>query len=344
MIPWRQKHVLQLLAGVAICALVLGIFFYLTSSNEPSYQGKLLSAWIAPFCQPTPKGIDAPGGPEHFEELQPVRHAVVAIGTSALPFLTARLKHPEPSLHIVLRELSEKQPVFAFRLTDPRVGRIQAVRALAILGPGARASIPDITPQLADPMVSTHAAYALAAMGLDGARVLVDELTNKSAVVRTECAGAFIFYSQQITATIGIESAYPKLADVPSTLLITGLTRIAQDPSTPFRMSAVQRLASLGAAASNAVPALLAFINDSSPVVRRVTIRALGQIKAQPDIVIPALTNALNTADSGTRMAAIAALFEFGYNVPGESLLPTHPGSNDFIPNERLFRPSVRIK
>src|SRR5438105_4144137 len=97
------------------------LLLLLRSGREPSYQGKSLSAWIVPFCRQTKTGWDAPGGPAHFEELQPVRKAVSAIGTNALPFLVASLNHRESGIHRTARQLLDKQPVAAFRLADPHV-------------------------------------------------------------------------------------------------------------------------------------------------------------------------------------------------------------------------------
>src|SRR5690349_8660821 len=79
---------------VGIAALIVGVVYF-GSPHEPSYEGKTLSEWIVPFCRQTTNGLDAPGGPQHFEELQPVRRAVSQMGTNAVPFLIAKLDHRE---------------------------------------------------------------------------------------------------------------------------------------------------------------------------------------------------------------------------------------------------------
>jgi len=45
----------------------LGSILYFSSPSEPSYQGKSLGAWIAPFCRQTTNGLDAPQGPAHYD-------------------------------------------------------------------------------------------------------------------------------------------------------------------------------------------------------------------------------------------------------------------------------------
>ena len=165
------------LVVVGMACLILGVI-YLASPREPAYQGKTLSEWIVPFCRQTAKGLDAPGGPQHFEELQPSRRAVKEIGTNAIPFLNARLNHRESGFHREVRKLLEQQPYAAFRLTDPYVSKIRAIRALAILGPDAQPAIPILTAQLADAALSEHAVYALSGMGTEGMRALVEQYTN----------------------------------------------------------------------------------------------------------------------------------------------------------------------
>src|SRR5690349_9166401 len=103
----RRRVIVAGLLVLAIVALVCTVA-YLTSPREPTYEGKTLSEWIAPFCMQTAKGLDAPGGPQHFEELQPVRRAVKEMGTNAVPFLIARLNHRESALYREVRQFLEK--------------------------------------------------------------------------------------------------------------------------------------------------------------------------------------------------------------------------------------------
>ena len=131
--------------------------------------------------------IGCAGGPQHFEELQPSRRAVKEIGTNAIRFLNARLNHRESGFHREVRKLLEQQPYAAFRLTDPYVSKIRAIRALAILGPD-RPAIPILTAQLADAALSEHAVYALSGMGTEGMRALVEQYTNVPAPQRIRIA------------------------------------------------------------------------------------------------------------------------------------------------------------
>jgi HEAT repeats len=312
---------------VVAAVLVLGIagvifgVVHLASPREPAYQGKTLSEWIAPFCRQTAKGLDAPGGPQHFEELEPVRHAVRQIGTNAIPFLIARLNHRESALHRVTRQLSEKQPYVALRLADPNVPKIRAIRALANLGRDGRSAIPSLKGQLSDITLSEHAVYALSGMGAEGMRAMMEQYTNIPALCRHQVMLTIVsptsIYRGEPMASSGIDENIERLVE--------GLSWVVQQSTSPFRLPAINRLRELRSRASSAVPTLLTVLSDPNPVARQTAIRALGEIQAQPEVVVPALTNLLNDPDLGTRMAAGFALRAFGYDVWPQAPRMIHP-------------------
>jgi hypothetical protein len=318
-----------LLIAVGLTVIVAGPILYEVSPREPSYQGKSLSVWIAPFCVKTRAGFDAPAGPAHFEELQPVRHAVSAMGTNARPFLSARLKARETSLHRMLRKLTDKQPFAALRMADPAIERVRAIRGLAVLGPRAKSSIPDLVPYVGDPALAPHAVYALAEMPPEGLRALADQLTNRNMVVRMQVAGAFL--SAPFSA---LQGSAPGRADVtlntnelPEAVMVAALARIVQDTTSPFRAPAVQRLGMLGPAASEAVPGLVPILEEPNFFVREIAIHALGSIRARPELVVPALSNHLSDPNPGTRMAVVSALRVFGCEARFEPFVPGQPGT-----------------
>lgn len=333
-----------LLAGLA--TLIVG-FVYFGSPREPSYQGKSLSDWIVPFCRQTTNGVIAPGGPQVFQELQPVRNAVSQMGTKAVPLLIAKLNYRESALHQKIRDLADKQPIAGLRLDNPQVRQIRAIRALAVLGPQGRAAIPALSAQINDPVLSQHAIYALAGMGSEGIRVLVDRYTNASAPARIEIALSLTdsIYRGENATPIGNRTSVGMVVD--------GLGRIAGDTTAPYRIPAIMRLGAFGAAASNAVPALVKNLDERSPMIRQMSIRTIGQIKARPDLAIPALTNLLSDPDPGTRMAAAFTLQGYGYNtqfqppMPHQFRMPEQlqlPGQTNFVrPSQRVSPPPVPI-
>lgn len=288
----------------AVLALgIVGLIFTLvrlTRPHEPTYEGKTLSEWITPFGRQTAKALDAPGGPEHFEELEPVRKAVRQIGTNAIPFLIARLNHRESGLHRTARELSDKQPYVSLRLANPYVSKIRAIRALANLGPAAEPAIPSLKAQLGDAALSQHAVYALSGMGTEGLRAIVEQYTNVPASQRIFMAWMIV----SPTSTYrGENASYPDYETNQATVavMIEGLSRVAQDRAFGFRIAAIQRLGKCGPLASNAVPMLVQILDEHNSMTRSSTVRALGEIRSRPEIVIPTLTNLLSDPDPGIR-------------------------------------------
>ncbi len=302
--PARKKIILfGSLFAVFLGILVIGSINYFLSLREPTYENKPVSTWIAPFCKQTKTGLDAPGGPVHFEELQPVRRAVTAMGTNALPFLVARLDYRESKIHKKFRQLMDKQPIIELRLDDPRVEYIQAIRALAILGPKANPAVSNLVSLLADPVLAPHAIYALQAIGENGMQALISETTNQSSVVRIQIENVFLSY---------VTDASLKTNPSAANIVAAGLTHIAQDSSSFFRVPAIHRLRMFRAAAST---------------------------------TIPVLTNCLSDPDFSVRMAAASALRGFGYAVDVPSLLPRGPQVPKTMfapPVTNYFRPGGR--
>jgi len=146
-------------------------------------------------------------------------------------------------------------------------------------------------------------------MGPEGMGALVDQFTNVAPVVRMQIATTLVSPAQ-----IYRGDNHTDTNQIPADIMVDGLSRIAQDSMSMFRIPAIQRLGMFGTAASNAVPALLQIAGRKDPLVRHMAIRALVEIKAQPDLVVAALTNLLTDSDPGTQMAAVSALCAFGYN------------------------------
>jgi hypothetical protein len=319
----------MVLAAVLVLGFVglIWAVVWLAKPREPTYQGKTLSEWILPFCRQTAKGLDAPRGPQHFEELEPAQRAVSEIGSNAVPFLIAKLEHRESRLHQRARQLLQKQPIAGLRLTDPNVSKIRAIRALANLGPSAEPAIPSLTVQLTDAILFEHVVYALSRMGAGGLRALVAQYTNVPVGMRLQIAVRIIdpgYRWEEPVTFMSIagnfvssrkEANKIQTNEIPAEILIEGFLIIAKDRRSPFEIPAIERLGLYGPLASKAVPDLLQMVYQSYPTMRQAAIRALGQISSKPDLVVPALTNLLSDSDLGTQVAAAEALRAFGYDV-----------------------------
>jgi len=274
-----RKRVLVSTSLFAFAVVTVAVIYFLIP-REPSYQGKTLSTWIEPFCQKTATGLNAPAGPQHFEELQPVRRAVVAMGTNAVPFLIAKLNLHDSFLQRMITRVRAKQPIAALKPTDPNINRIRAVRALAVLGPVATPAITNLAEQLGDVLVAENAVYALSGMGPEGMRALVAEYPNVNPLVRMQIAMTLLHPSMTYR---GEDKKPLQASQIPTDIRVDGLCCLMKDPSAAYRMEAIMQLETLGPAASNAVPDLLSLTNDWNLSTRMMAVRALDKIKAPAD-------------------------------------------------------------
>jgi hypothetical protein len=76
--------------------------------------------------------------------------------------------------------------------------------------------------------------------------------------------------------------------------------------------AAASSLGSIGPPARQAAPALALNLADTNSYARLECVRALGRIQAEPQVVVPALVNCLNDSHPGVRQLAIEALGQFG--------------------------------
>jgi HEAT repeat protein len=117
----------SLLAGAALLAMAA------TRLREPRYEGKRLSAWLAE--------LDF-NGPADRAAHERAAQAVHAMGTNALPRLTAMLRAQDSALRRNLARLLAKQTVIRVQVTSSR--RIQAigVQGYQALGEAAKVNLP----------------------------------------------------------------------------------------------------------------------------------------------------------------------------------------------------------
>lgn len=87
---------------------------------------------------------------------------------------------------------------------------------------------------------------------------------------------------------------------------------LATNTNPAIRMQTVQTLGRIGPKAREAVPALIAGLNDSDEVVRMVSAQSLGMVGQHSEQAVPALTRALQDLSQAVRIESINALGKFG--------------------------------
>jgi HEAT repeat protein len=184
--------------------------------------------------------------------------------------------------------------------SDDTAMQLQAADTLGSLGEAAQEAVPALKAALTgdyEPLAVT-AAYTLAYMGDAGRAALLDVLTSASDIRTTE------------NAAYGLSAVGAPALDG----LIEALTHPAENTraGAAFAFGETFALGELPQAAQDAVPALIALLQDESDYVRRNVVEALGTIGGPLSQVVPALMQALDDADGQVRFTAILSLSRIG--------------------------------
>ena len=269
-----------LLAAVALVALLL-------RETEPQYQGRSLSQWLE---SSTPR---RPGDPTVAEAREALHH----LGTNAFPTLLQWISHDPSTFRKTTLALSRKLPgPVQFRFLHAAADRAnKAQMALAILGPEARPTIPELT-RLAVTSRGDERALrcinSLQYMGPEALPGLITVITNKGGMVR--------YYAISCIPRFGT-NALPALPI---------LIRALGDQDDVVACEAADALGELALSPSNAAPALVDMLQSTEPVRRTAAARALGGFGPAAGLAAPALRRILADPDQGARDEAKKALLK----------------------------------
>jgi hypothetical protein len=121
-----------------------------TRRNEPSYQGKTLTAWIDQY-----RTYSQADTVEAWKEFEPkVLEAEKAIGnisTNGIPFLLKKLTTPESRFNDFMNRFLNRQSFLPFRFRDAELERRRAVEGFRALGEVGRPACPELAKLLHDP-------------------------------------------------------------------------------------------------------------------------------------------------------------------------------------------------
>lgn len=177
--------------------------------------------------------------------------------------------------------------------------RVNAARALAMLGSDASEAVPSLTRSLesSSPDIRAMAVKVLGAIGPMAAPVLpglLAALEDENQVVR----GA------AVVALRGVGIASPEV--------IAALGKILEDTDREMRRRALAALSELNPRSINTVPLLRPMLRDPDPEIRAEAIVALGQRGSEAAGVVPELIGILNRASPSLRWRAADALASIG--------------------------------
>lgn len=172
--PVPVSHVKRTTTALLVASVILlGALFAFLRDSEPRARGHSLSTWLSVFTAGTNTVLS------HDE----AKAAINEIGEAAIPYLLEKIRARDPvwkqKLYSRRFEILGRPIIRTLRGSEQRE---QALFGFAVLGPRARAAIPQLAPLLHDPDAGNHAAHALASIGPDAWPTLRTALTNATNV------------------------------------------------------------------------------------------------------------------------------------------------------------------
>jgi len=252
--------------------------------GEPSYQGNLLSTWLAELSNGSS------------EDRKAAEVAIREIGTNALPILLQELRASDDSpVKMKLWELAERQKFIKIHVTLVSDRWERALNGFEALGATAKPAVPELVAMLGAPDTAARAAMALMNIGSESVPPLMDALTSSNLLMRAWAAEA-----------LGILHTDAKPA-------IPRLLKCLGDPIPLVRSAAAKTLGYIGEEPDLVVPALVICLEDTNRFVKVAAIGALGSFGKDAKRVVPLL---LKLVESKER----ARLSDYGSSVGSEAV------------------------
>lgn len=297
------------LLGAVMVVIALGAFlavwrFSRPARNEPVYQGKSLTTWLKQLDDGQAFGISS----SHPFSLTPAQleaaQAIHAMGTNALPWLMLDIQ-ARPAVESLSvrfyrwarthlpRWLSSRFNVQG--ITEEDRIRWRAAQGLSALGPLARPALPELQRLLLTNLPHSsikEAAYALAAIGPEGAAVLTNAVSPASewsgmcaiwALGQHPATGTnYLPFFINLTASKSegtVEGAIDVLGlfHTDAGQVIPVLTNILAGTNYQLRWRAAHALGEFGPQAASALPQLQSLATD--PKLRTDALQAMHDIQ-----------------------------------------------------------------
>jgi HEAT repeat protein len=234
----------------------------------------------------------------------------------AIPALAKALRDPDNEVRWAaagalakIREDAVPVLLDSLRDQDWRV-RHASVYALGEIGAGAKAAIPALIRELADPFptVRTSTVASLVNIGNSAIDPSLEAVENGTGVARQGAAQVLIrlYPSPRMVGPLlnMLRDQNPDsrlmainfldLIRAGDARVVAALTEALKDPIAEVRLAAAKGLARLGSKADAAVPSLAQALADESPAVREQAARTLGAIPGAANSTAPGLTGAFN--------------------------------------------------
>jgi hypothetical protein len=277
----RRKFLIVL----ACLAPLLAAILLQNRNNKPCYDGRPLSYWVKVL------GTYSPQTPHRVDAQKAIRH----LGSNAVPYLLKWYAHRTPTTpnRLLSRTLGSLNSSWDFAARH-RVLSAGSLEAFEILGPQAKAAIPELAAAANDPAhpdTAELAALTLPCLGPEAAPAVAATLTNG-----LTSAGCLLLTIPQMGS-----NAAP---------LIPQLLHFLKSTNEFFSCHSAEVLGELQLAPSLVVPALQASVQDGTPDLRTSAASALTKYHSRyrSDQTHAAVLAMLSSTDAAVRLQATNAL------------------------------------
>jgi HEAT repeat protein len=269
---------LVVLAGLS--ALFMGIVLLLPP-RPPRYQGKALALWL----QALPNNFTfQPLPPNEAEEA--LRH----MGSNAVPYLIQMLRARDSAFVEKVKLQLDRFPAINLAYHHAWQDRIDALKAVAVLGPVAKRAIPEISNILAQGLELNLSLIALDRIGPEAVPALLQTLTITNDKAR-------------LVALPILSSRFREQAAQIVPIFLVCL----DDPDPDFREEVAKNLRWFGPAARPAIPKLLTMAGPGKePSEHCEAVRTLGAV--DPEGALRVFLEELEGPDAKARAAAAESL------------------------------------
>jgi len=253
----RRRFILILPAAILVCVVAWLVF---VPAPEPSYKGRTLSQWIEEYGKS--------------QQRRGTSEPVEYFGTNALPYLLRWIQYEvpqywtRPNRPLVQRLHKIKWLANSIEVKNRRA--IGSLHAISQLGPRAAAAIPELGCMLQRQQLyqSQRPLFALAAIGPEALPTLLAALTNRNLDCRPALPTVLTRFRTNET-------------------VVRSLVDCLKDPDLTMRINTAGALSHMQADSNLVVPALIACLADTNPLVHAHAVTGLRNYG------LPALTNIL---------------------------------------------------
>jgi HEAT repeat protein len=273
--------------GILLTLLLLALLFvsawFLFAPCEPSYHGRKLSEWLDDYNQAG-----------SIDKAQPVFEAIRAMGTNALPFLLANLKHQDSPLKMKFYALAANQHLLKPPLYGADPYRFTSIMALSALGSNAAPIFPELLEISLQTNTYWFGMYSLLGIGPSAIPTLAKACHSANVEVRT--SAILMICIMKNTGSPHFSWGYRNAPVNGKPMLILGwavsdreqreMVNLLEDSDPAVRKASAETIARFcapvyAAVDKSAIPPLTQlFKNDADPDVRRAAGETLKKIEA----------------------------------------------------------------